>query len=40
MPRQALVTKLLAGQNLSVADAASVVDAIEAVPIRAATPDG
>ena len=40
MPRQALARKLLAGQALSVADAASVVDVIEAVPIKADTPDG
>ncbi|MEO6185415.1 MAG: hypothetical protein ABIP38_06590 [Steroidobacteraceae bacterium] len=40
MPRQALAKKLLSGQSLSAADASTVVDMVEAVPIKAATPDG
>ncbi len=39
MPRQALAKKLLAGQSLSAADASSVVDVVEAVPIKTATPE-
>ena len=40
MPRHSLAKKLLAGQNLSAADANRVVDVVEAVPIEAATPEG
>jgi hypothetical protein len=39
MPRQAIAIKLLAGQKLSIADANSVVDVVEAVPIAAPTPE-
>jgi hypothetical protein len=40
MPRQAVASKLMAGQNLSAADVSSVAaDIVEAVPIKAVTPD-